>query len=126
MRVNVIKRENFVPRIAYNAELKIAVPNRRRNAQANEPGRHMTVEAPRLCHEMAPGRNRPEGETQDLRDRVGRSFVIARLMSLDRRKNGSKHVVRAAMLRKEYFNTRARGFHRFHEYELVFVRNDHS
>lgn len=75
--------------------------------------------------EAPPGRPRSEWDTQDLRDGVSGSFVVARLMSLDRRVEKGKDIIWTAMLGEKYFKACPRGLDRFNKDELVLVRNDH-
>ena len=60
------------------------------------------------------------------RDRIDEPFVVARLVSLNRRSDGGEKVVRSTALREENFYARARGLGRLDEDELVFVRDDHQ
>ena len=85
----------------------------------------MIVKALVSSEEAAPGRPRPEWDTQDFRDGSGRSFVVTRLVSLDWRSERGKDIIWTAMLREKYFKACPRGLDRFDKDEFVPVRNDH-
>jgi hypothetical protein len=85
----------------------------------------MIVKTLTLAEEAPPGRPRSEWDTQDFRDGVSGSFVVARLMSLDRRVEKGKDIIWTAMLGEKYFKACTRGLDRFNKNELVLVRNDH-
>jgi len=85
----------------------------------------MIVKALVSSEKAAPGRSRPEWDTQDFRDESRGSFVVTRLVSLDGRSERSKDVIWTAMLREKYFNACPRGLDRLDEDEFVLVRNDH-
>src|ERR1700682_3953357 len=90
-------RQHFVPRISLHAKLEVATPNVGRNARLNEACCYMIVDP----------------------------FVVARLVSSDRRDNRRYDIIGTALRGKEDLNARTRGFRRFNENELVPVRNDH-
>ena len=85
----------------------------------------MIVKPAAFCEEAPPGRPRSEWETQDFRDRVTESFVVTRLVSLDRRIEKGKDIIWTAMLGEKYFKACTRGLDRFNKDEPVLVRNDH-
>ena len=85
----------------------------------------MIVKTLTSTEEAPPGRPRSEWNTQDFRDRVTESFVVTRLVSLDRRVEKGKDVIWTAMLGEKYFKACTRGLDRFNKDELVLVRNDH-
>jgi len=73
----------------------------------------------------------PQGSNQSLRllekfrYRIDQLFVIARLVSLDRRSDRRYDVFGATLRRQEDLNARARSFCRFDKNEFMLVRNDH-
>jgi len=85
----------------------------------------MIVKTLTSTEEAPPGRPRSEWDSQDFRDGVSGSFVVARLMSLDRRVEKGKDIIWTAMLGEKYFKAGTRGLDRFNKDELVLVRNDH-
>ena len=85
----------------------------------------MIVKTLTSTEEAPPGRPRSEWNTQDFRDRVTESFVVTRLVSLDRRVEKGKDVIWTAMLGEKYFKACTRGLDRFNKDEPVLVRNDH-
>ena len=85
----------------------------------------MIVKALVSSEEAAPGRPRPEWDTQDFRDGSSRSFVVTRLVSLDGRSERGKDIIWTAMLREKYFKACPRGLDRFNKDEFMLVRNDH-
>ena len=48
-------RQNLIPWVALDAELEIAVPDPGRDAQPNQPGRHMVVKTLTSAEEASPG-----------------------------------------------------------------------
>jgi hypothetical protein len=85
----------------------------------------MIVKTLTSTEEAPPGRPRSEWDTQDFRDGVTGSFVVTRLVSLDRRVEKGKDIIWTAMLGEKYFKACTRGLDRFNKDELVLVRNDH-
>src|SRR6267378_4824343 len=85
----------------------------------------MIVKTLTSAEEAPPGRPRSEWDAQDFRDRVTGSFVVTRLVSLDRRVEKGKDIIWTAMLGEKYFKACTRGLDRFNKDELVLVRNDH-
>jgi len=85
----------------------------------------MIVKTLTSTEEAPPGRPRSEWDAQDFRDRVTGSFVVTRLVSLDRRVEKGKDIIWTAMLGEKYFKACTRGLDRFNKDELVLVRNDH-
>ena len=86
----------------------------------------MIVKTLTSTEEASPGRPRSEWDAQDFRDRVTGSFVVTRLVSLDRRVEKGKDIIWTAMLGEKYFKACTRGLDRFNKDELVLVRNDHQ
>jgi hypothetical protein len=85
----------------------------------------MIVKTFASAKEAPPGRPRSEWDTQDFRDGVRGSFVVARLVSLDRRVEKGKDIIWTAMLGEKYFKTCTGGLDRLNKDELVLVRNNH-
>src|SRR5438094_3883780 len=85
----------------------------------------MIVKALVSSEQAAPGRPRPEWDTQDFRDGSSGSFVVTRLVSLDGGANGVRTSSGPAMLRQKYFKACPCGLDRFNKDEFVLVRNDH-
>jgi hypothetical protein len=85
----------------------------------------MIVKTLTSAEEAPPGRPRSEWDTQDFRDGVSGSLVVARLMSLDRRVEKGKDIIWTAMPGEKYFKACTRGLDRFNKDEFVLVRNDH-
>ena len=85
----------------------------------------MIIKTLTSTEEAPPGRPRSEWDTQDFRDGVTGSFVVTRLVSLDRRVEKGKDIIWTAMLGEKYFKACTRGLDRFNKDELVLVRNDH-
>ena len=85
----------------------------------------MIVKTLSPAEEAPPGRARSEWDTQDFRDRVTGSFVVTRLVSLDRRVEKGKDIIWTAMPGEKYFKACTRGLDRFNKDEFVLVRNDH-
>jgi hypothetical protein len=85
----------------------------------------MIVKTLTLTEEAPPGRPWSEWDMQDFRDGVTGSFVVTRLVSLDRRVEKGKDIIWTAMPGEKYFKACTRGLDRFNKNELVLVRNDH-
>src|SRR5882724_8920660 len=85
----------------------------------------MIVKALMSSEKAAPGRSRPEWNTQDFRDGSSGSIVVTRLVSLDGRVERGKDVIWPTMLRQKHFKACPRGLDRLDEDEFVLVRNDH-
>src|SRR6266487_3096041 len=117
--------QDLLPGIPFHAELKVAFPDMSGNTLLNKPCRHMVVEF------LTPREHIAQGSTQSLRSlkelgyRINRLFVIARLMSLDRRSDRGYDVLRATLPRQKNLDAGARSFCRLDKNKFMFVRNDH-
>src|SRR5438045_4296341 len=81
----------------------------------------MIVKALVSSEEAAPGRPRPEWDTQDFRDGSSGSFVVTRLVSLDGGRERGKDVIRPAMLGQKYFKACTCGLDRLNKDAFWFV-----
>ena len=124
-RVHVVMRQNLVPWISFHAKFEVAVPDLRVNSLLHLARRHVIIKLCVTRHCVAQRGEKLAWSFEDFGNRINESFVIARLMSFDRRHNRRDDVLRAAMFRQKDFDACAGGLRRLDENELVFVGQDH-
>ena len=114
--------QDFVPRISFHAKLQIAVPNIVWNTVLDLKCRHVAVKFLAADDGVLQYREEFARSLYDFRNRVNKSFVIARSMAFDGWLDRRHDVRRIAMSRKKNFDAGARGLRSLNENKFVFVR----
>jgi len=119
-------RQDFVPRISFDAKLEVTVPDFARNSLLHERRRHMVVEFVVTCDGVSQRGEEFAWAFKDFGDGIDESLVITSLMPFDRWKDRRHDIRRAALLCEKNLNARARRLRCLNKDKLVFVRNDHE
>src|SRR6266480_398552 len=120
--MHVVLRQNFVPGVSFHAKFEVAVPNMGWNTVLDLKCRHMAVKFLAADDGVLQHREEFARSLYDFRDRVNKSFVIARSMAFDGWLDRRDDVPRIAVSRKKNFDTGARGLRSLNENKFVFVR----
>ena len=118
-------RQNFVPWVSFHTEFEVTVPDFGRDAILHLACRHVIVEFRVTRHRVMQYRKKFLRTFEDFGNWVNESFVIARLMPFDRRRNRRDDVLRATTFGQEDFDTRAGCLRRLDEDESVLMGQDH-
>src|SRR6188472_2133524 len=105
-------RQNLVPWISFHAKFEVAVPNVCWNTLLHLACRHVIIKFGAARHCVAQRGEKLAWSFEDFGYRINRALVIARLMSVNTRRNRRHDVLRPAMFREENLDACARGLRR--------------
>src|SRR5437870_12129179 len=104
----MVMRQDFVPRISFDAKLEVTVPDFARNSLLHERRRHMVVEFVVTCDGVSQRGVEFAWAFKDFGDGIDESLVITSLMSVDRWNDRRHDILRVALICVKILNSRVR------------------